>query len=190
MRQEQPPLLAAPGASLLPDVPLVAPSASPVPAGFVLVPLVPGPTPLDAAAPPPPEAPPPEAPPPEAPPTPGEPSLSTVPPPLPPVPGVPPSSEATAAPNSKAPKSGAAPTNGSLTSVPLSIMALPAASLMKSTFGTLPSARRDPSASEVVSMACPVPPMVESVMLRKSLAAGVIFRSQVLNWESTPYPTM
>jgi hypothetical protein len=35
-------------------------------------------------------------------------------------------------------------------------------------------------------MLAPVPDTLGSVMLRKSLAAGVIFKSQVLNWVSTP----
>jgi hypothetical protein len=39
-------------------------------------------------------------------------------------------------------------------------------------------------------MLAPVPDTLGSVMLRKSLAAGVIFKSQVLNWLSTPYPVM
>jgi hypothetical protein len=71
--------------------------------------------------------------------------------------------------------------------VPLSIIALPAASFMKSTFGRLPSAWRGPNAGEVVSMVWPVPDTLGSVMLRKSLAAGVIFKSQALNWVSTPF---
>ena len=32
--------------------------------------------------------------------------------------------------------------------------------------------------------------MLGSVMLRKSDAFGIMFRSQVLNWVSTPYPVM
>src|SRR5262249_15587532 len=59
------------------------------------------------------------------------------------------------------------------TFVPLSIIRLPAASLRKSTAGRLPSACLGPVA--------PV-----SDVLAKSLAAGVMFRSQVLNMVSTP----
>ncbi len=69
-------------------------------------------------------------------------------------------------------------------------MALPAASFRKSTLGKLPSAWRGPIAGETVSKALPVTVRLGSVMLRKSLAAGVIFRSQVLNAVSTPYPVM
>ena len=69
--------------------------------------------------------------------------------------------------------------------MPLSIIWLPAASFRKSTAGMLPSAARGPSAPED-SMVMPVPVTLGSVMLEKSLAAGVSSRSQLLNIVSTP----
>lgn len=76
-------------------------------------------------------------------------------------------------PYSKAPRSGAAPAKPRPTSVPLSIILLPAGSFMKSMFGRLPSA-------------CRAPMKPVSVTLAKSAAAGTRLRSQVLNAVSTP----
>lgn len=69
--------------------------------------------------------------------------------------------------------SGAAPTYGNITSVPLSIGGLPAFSFRKSMSGKLPSAWRGRVAPA-------------SEVLTKSLPASLMFRSQVLNMESTP----
>ena len=70
--------------------------------------------------------------------------------------------------------------------MPLSIIRLVAASFRKSTFGRLPSACRGPSAP-VPSIPTPVPgEMVGSVVPAKSVAAGVMPRSQALNIVSTP----
>src|SRR5262245_49444442 len=64
-------------------------------------------------------------------------------------------------------------------------MRLAAASFRKSTCRMPPSAARGPMAPED-SMPTPVPETLGSEVLRKSLLAGVMPRSQLLNMVSTP----
>ena len=67
----------------------------------------------------------------------------------------------------------------------MSIILLAAASFRKSILGMVPSGARGPSAPDD-SMLIPVPDTLGSVVLAKSVVAGVIIRSQLLNIVSTP----
>jgi len=83
-------------------------------------------------------------------------------------------------PYSKAPRSGALPTNGKPRSSPLSIARLPSLSFRKPTFGKLPSALRGPSIPGIVERSLPVTVMLGSSRLSKSSSVKSRFRFHVL----------